>query len=427
MQCFGQMYITISISLSKVTSLFLTNIFFFSVFLGQQQHHTPTPPLVLGPTPTLPDVSSSTTTPPSLPGPLVRVHSGAKQHQHNDHHQKLRYPEYCKSKSVLMNTKSSNSPLRFIPTIKQLPKDAEGKDIYCVDLPCPQSPPPGRLVLLQPQQHLSPAAPMEGDKEKLGIEPENNNNIVNYKYFSQIETLKKRSIQPQFRFDQIMTNNETSLRATVYQSSSPTMAGQQQQPQQMQSSREPEEQSSCQDADDSVELKEEPEVDDSRPSSAAKASTPSMEPMNVAQYPPAYLKQYTDLKTDEALDAAIVEAAGACGNCSAKSPSRSANDGCEDLSAGYRRCDPLQGFGSLGPSSMRIDVGAVDNADVKDACADRFALGGELHAKDGSHGCDQTSVRSDEGYHSNGFHDDALTPPDGCVDSDDSDVVLDFR
>lgn len=49
------------------------------------------------------------------------------------------------------------------------------------------------------------------DKEKL-LEAENNN-IVNYKYFNQIETLKKRSILPQIRYDQIMTNNETSLKA----------------------------------------------------------------------------------------------------------------------------------------------------------------------------------------------------------------------
>jgi len=38
-----------------------------------------------------------------------------------------------------------------------------------------------------------------------------NSNIENYKYFSQIQTLKKRSIQPQIRYDQIMTNNETSM------------------------------------------------------------------------------------------------------------------------------------------------------------------------------------------------------------------------
>lgn len=55
---------------------------------------------------------------------------------------------------------------------------------------------------------------------------------------------------------------------------------------------------------------------------------------------------------------------------------------------------------------------------------------GELvTSKDCQNGYDQlNSVRSDEGYHSHGFHDDALTPPYGCVDSDDSDnYILDFR
>lgn len=39
------------------------------------------------------------------------------------------------------------------------------------------------------------------------------------------------------------------------------------------------------------------------------------------------------------------------------------------------------------------------------------------------------SVRSDEGYHSHGYHDEALTPPEDSSDSDDSDnnYVLDFR
>lgn len=50
-------------------------------------------------------------------------------------------------------------------------------------------------------------------------------------------------------------------------------------------------------------------------------------------------------------------------------------------------------------------------------------------SKDCHNGYDQlNSVRSDEGYHSHGFHDDSLTPPYGCVDSDDSDnYILDFR
>lgn len=318
-----------------------------------------------------------------------------------------------------MDAKSRHSPLSSVPSSKPLPLGANSKEVYCTEYPRQQSPPPARVVLLQPQQHLNPVAAIDGDKEKLALEPENNNNIVNYKYFSQIETLKKRSIQPQLRFDQIMTNNETSLRATVYQSTSPTMASQQQ----MQPSQEPVEHNSCQESESSVELKEELEVDDPRPASAPRTSTPLMESLNVAEYPPAYLKQYTDLKTEEALDVAIMEAASTCGNSASKSPSQSANDRCEDLSAGYRRCD----FGSLGPPLARIDTGIVDTVDAKNECADRFALGGELNAKDGSHGYDQTSVRSDEGYHSNGFHDDALTPPHGCVDSDDSDVALDFR
>lgn len=39
------------------------------------------------------------------------------------------------------------------------------------------------------------------------------------------------------------------------------------------------------------------------------------------------------------------------------------------------------------------------------------------------------SVRSDEGYHSHGYHDEALTPPEDSSDSDDSEnnYVLDFR
>lgn len=38
------------------------------------------------------------------------------------------------------------------------------------------------------------------------------------------------------------------------------------------------------------------------------------------------------------------------------------------------------------------------------------------------------SVRSDEGYHSNGYHDDAFTPPEDSSDSDsESNYVLDFR
>ena len=55
---------------------------------------------------------------------------------------------------------------------------------------------------------------------------------------------------------------------------------------------------------------------------------------------------------------------------------------------------------------------------------------GELvTSKDCQNGYDQlNSVRSDEGYHSHGFHDESLTPPYGCVDSDDSDnYILDFR
>lgn len=281
--------------------------------------------------------------------------------------------------------------------------------------------------MVQSQHPLNPVAAIDGDKEKLSLESENNNNIVHYKYFSQIETLKKRSIQPQIRFDQVMTNNETSLRATMYRSTTPPMIGQQLgppqqhvQPQQMQPLQAPQERNGCQESDSS-ELKE--EVDDPRPASAPKTSTPQMEPLSGAEYS-AYLKQYPDLKTEETLDAAIMETASACGNCATQSTSQNA-DGCEDLSAGYRRCDALQGFGSLGPPLARIDAGAVDTVDVKDECADRFALPGD--PKDATHGYDQTSVRSDEGYHSNGFHDDALTPPDGCVDSDDSDVALDFR
>jgi hypothetical protein len=37
------------------------------------------------------------------------------------------------------------------------------------------------------------------------------------------------------------------------------------------------------------------------------------------------------------------------------------------------------------------------------------------------------SVRSDEGYHSNGYHDDGFTPPEDSSDSDSDNYVLDFR
>lgn len=37
------------------------------------------------------------------------------------------------------------------------------------------------------------------------------------------------------------------------------------------------------------------------------------------------------------------------------------------------------------------------------------------------------STRSDEGYHSNGFHDDHLTPPEDSSDSDIDNYVLDLR
>lgn len=48
-------------------------------------------------------------------------------------------------------------------------------------------------------------------------------------------------------------------------------------------------------------------------------------------------------------------------------------------------------------------------------------LGGEKEAAG--------SVRSDEGYHSHGYHDEVLTPPGHSSDSDDPDnnYVLDFR
>lgn len=37
------------------------------------------------------------------------------------------------------------------------------------------------------------------------------------------------------------------------------------------------------------------------------------------------------------------------------------------------------------------------------------------------------SVRSDEGYHSNGYHDDVFTPPEDSSDSDsENNYVLDF-
>ncbi|XP_065201823.1 PR domain zinc finger protein 1-like isoform X2 [Planococcus citri] len=66
--------------------------------------------------------------------------------------------------------------------------------------------------------------------------------------------------------------------------------------------------------------------------------------------------------------------------------------------------------------------------DTKDI--DRLPVqSGELvTSKDCQNGYDQlNSVRSDEGYHSHGFHDESLTPPYGCVDSDDSDnYILDF-
>lgn len=50
-------------------------------------------------------------------------------------------------------------------------------------------------------------------------------NIENYKYFSQIQTLKKRSIQPKIRYDQIMTNNETSMNGFLEDSLPPSDDG----------------------------------------------------------------------------------------------------------------------------------------------------------------------------------------------------------
>lgn len=89
------------------------------------------------------------------------------------------------------------------------------------------------------------------------------------------------------------------------------------------------------------------------------------------------------------------------------------------------------------PADEYVSVHSVEvsndeaSKNVKDLCSERLPIqNSELMSKDVHHAAyDQTnSVRSDEGYHSNGFHDDALTPPDSCVDSDDSDnYILDCR
>lgn len=51
------------------------------------------------------------------------------------------------------------------------------------------------------------------------------------------------------------------------------------------------------------------------------------------------------------------------------------------------------------------------------------------HSYDHIAGGPDGSVRSDEGYHSHGYHDEVLTPPEDSSDSNDSDnnYVLDFR
>lgn len=80
----------------------------------------------------------------------------------------------------------------------------------------------------------------------------------------------------------------------------------------------------------------------------------------------------------------------------------------------------------VGVHSVEVSNDEVSK-DLKDLCSERLPIqNSELMSKDVHHAAyDQTnSVRSDEGYHSNGFHDDALTPPDSCVDSDDSDNYI---
>lgn len=220
------------------------------------------------------------------------------------------------------------------------------------------------------------------DKEKL--HELDNNNIENYKYYSQIVTLKKRSILPQIRYDQIMTNNETSLKAAAYHGEE----------------FEDERRGSLLVKAEKMETDNEDEVAYGDEYKMARESSSQQKRAT------AYDSDSDRTRTSDGEDAATATAV-AYAKVTSRSPPAAAE---------------------------YVDVHQMaTNGDEcgKDACCERLPMqsGELLMSKDPHAAYDQTSsVRSDEGYHSNGFHDDALTPPDGCVDSDDSDnYILDFR
>lgn len=84
---------------------------------------------------------------------------------------------------------------------------------------------------------------------------------------------------------------------------------------------------------------------------------------------------------------------------------------------------------SASPPSAPAEVGAVSTTTHSPSAASGASPSESPH-KDG-HGhyeaAQEGSVRSDEGYHSNGYHDEVLTPPEDSSDSDsENNYVLDF-
>lgn len=109
-------------------------------------------------------------------------------------------------------------------------------------------------------------------------------------------------------------------------------------------------------------------------------------------------------------------------------PSNSSESNCEsaDRVGGYES-HPVQIVVSPGKEVMHIGGYEPHPAQLTPSPSKEVAGHGyeprpaQLTPTDGS-------VRSDEGYHSNGYHDDGFTPPEDSSDSDsDNNYVLDFR
>ncbi len=229
-----------------------------------------------------------------------------------------------------------------------------------------------------------------GDKEKLL--DHDNNNIVNYKYFSQIETLKKRSILPQIRYDQIMTNNETSLKAMYHHHNTDYDKHQDEQQQE--------------------ELQHQQHTNSRTLIKVEKMEIDADEEAALVVYATSPFSQ------DETKQVRVIERkfSGSSGSVAFRTQSTDA-----DVENDFNRA-PAVHCHHISDSSTEMVA--------TELCEGRLAMQNtsELTSKDHQSIYDPTnSVRSDEGYHSNGFHDDALTPPEGCIDSDDSDIILDYR